>query len=208
MKITIRKYDDSWPEEYRRIRLDLENTIGFLNPIIEHIGSTAVPGMMAKPVIDIMIGVRDLMDLDKVVKPLCSQNYIYLKTFEDQVPNHRLFVGLKDKDAYAYFDPIYTDFNAVPHDELQKKRISHVHIWPFESHDWQRHLAVRDFLRQDAESRHAYSKIKHDISQKSWQDGMAYNRAKNKFVCNLELRAMDWYFGSSGHEQPGKSGKK
>lgn len=66
MKITFEKYNPFWKKQFETIKNELKDSIGFLNPQIEHIGSTSVENLSAKPVIDIMIGVKNEEELDKI----------------------------------------------------------------------------------------------------------------------------------------------
>ncbi|MGV2482374.1 UNVERIFIED_CONTAM: GrpB family protein, partial [Salmonella enterica subsp. enterica serovar Weltevreden] len=71
---------------------ELEGLIGFLNPQIEHIGSTSVEGLSAKPIIDILIGLPDENDLNKTVEPLTGQGFIYYEKYNQDMPYRRFFV--------------------------------------------------------------------------------------------------------------------
>lgn len=69
MKIKFEKYNPDWSNDFEKIKSELSELIGFINPNIEHIGSTSVKGLSAKPIIDILIGVNNESDLEKTITP-------------------------------------------------------------------------------------------------------------------------------------------
>ena len=70
MKIKFEKYNPNWANDFEKIKSELSELIGFINPKTEHIGSTSVKGLSAKPIIDILIGVNNESDLEKTITPL------------------------------------------------------------------------------------------------------------------------------------------
>ena len=193
MKIDVVRYDPQWKDTFQSIKSELDSILGHLNPIIEHFGSTSVPGLAAKPVIDILVGLKREGQLDYTIQPMLGSSYIYYEIFNDGAPNRRLFVGLRDKRDLEFFKPIYTVEDDIPHELINEKRICHVHIWKYGSEDWIRHIAFRDYLRAFPDVRDAYAALKLGLTTKEWSDGMEYNRAKDAFIKTEEAKALKWY---------------
>jgi len=155
--VVIAPYDPAWPAMFEAER-DL------LTPVlapwaagpIEHIGSTAVPGLPAKPVIDIMAGVRDLASSRPAIEALKPLSYCYFD-----------YRG----DVMHWF--------CKPSDQV---RTHHLHLVPFESPLWRERLAFRDRLRADAGVRAAYSDLKLRLAAEHRDDREAYTEAKSDFI--------------------------
>ena len=103
MKINIEAYNKKWTGQFEKIKTDLCSILVKLNPKIEHIGSTSVPNLAAKAIIDIQVGIENSYDLDKTIKPMINNHYIYYEIYNSVMPNRRLFVGLKDKSILEIF---------------------------------------------------------------------------------------------------------
>ena len=149
-----------------------------LNPIIEYIGSTSIPFLSAKPIIDIVVGIRDTSELDLTIDPMIKNQFIYYEVYNKVMSGRRLFVGLKDKKDYAKFQKIYSYDDEIPHKTLQIYKLSHIHIWEFKSDEWKRHIAFRDYLKEHAEISKKYAHIKNKLSKKDWEDGNEYPLVK------------------------------
>ncbi|NHJ84119.1 MAG: GrpB family protein [Asgard group archaeon] len=163
--ITIEKYNPKWPELFERERLLLEKTLGVLAVQIEHIGSTAVPGLGAKPIIDIMLGIENFKDADKCIALLSSIGYLYdTKRREDFPERKSLDKIIEGTTIYLYIVEIKTDF-------------------------WKRHINFRDYLRQHPEIAKEYNKLKLNLAKKYRDDREAYNRGKSKFITKVEEEA-------------------
>ena len=89
--VVVVPYDEAWPALFEEERDRIERAIGPWVEGIEHVGSTAVPGLAAKPVIDIMVGVKSLDDTPILVERLEAMGYEYVPEFERQMPQRRYF---------------------------------------------------------------------------------------------------------------------
>jgi len=90
--IVIRDYDPTWPAEFERERARLRTALGSLVTSIEHVGSTAVPGLAAKPIIDVLVGVHSLrLARSLSIEPLQSLGYAYMAEYEAWLPGEMLF---------------------------------------------------------------------------------------------------------------------
>lgn len=190
MKITIAPYSPAWPALFEEQAAVIRTAIGHLHPRIDHIGSTSVPGLAAKPLIDILVGLRQEEDLEKVAPPMQAAGYTYFKVYEPDMPYRRLFVKLQplsDRQPPA----IVAQASDIDRSLFDNK--VHVHIIPEASPHWLRHIAFRDYLRTHEDVREAYAELKRTIAQREFKDMLAYNDAKDAFVKETERRAVEWY---------------
>ena len=194
MKIKIEPYNEDWVIQFTEIKDELFFLFKDLKPKIEHFGSTSVPGLAAKPVIDILVGIQDIDEFELVAKRIVeSKNFVYLEAFNKLVPKRRMLVRLKDEINTEEFEGIYTELEDIPHDKLNLCRIAHVHIWEYESEDWIRHIAFREYLKLHDDVKLRYEKLKKELSNKDWRNGMEYNDGKDKFIKIEEKKAISWY---------------
>ena len=165
MPVQVVPYDPGWPGRFEAWR---ERLAGLLGPVarrIEHVGSTSVPGLAAKPIADIQVSVADMDDEDRYV-PLCGTAGLQLR-FRDH--EHRYF---------------------QPHPE--RPRDVHVHVCQ-QGGGWERlHLLFRDYLRASAAGRGAYVAAKRE-AVRLWADqGAAYTEAKSDVILGLLDQAEAW----------------
>ena len=161
MDVEIVDYDPRWPslfdEEAKRIRaaLDPSLIVG-----LEHFGSTAIPGLAAKPIIDILIAVRSLADAQATfVKPLRALDYVY---WADNPRKDRMFF-VKGMPPFG------------------SGRTHHVHVTEPDGEMWQR-LAFRDYLRTHPEEAAVYARLKQRLVAEHRTDREAYTEAKSAYV--------------------------
>ena len=192
MKIIIEEYTPKWVDDFVTEKNKLEQALEGIGATIEHIGSTSVPGLGAKPIIDILIGLRVEDDLDKVIVPMQQSGYTYFKKYEPMMPYRRLFIKLEplpDKMPPAIVDigeELVTgkDFRAMVNIHVLVKGTLH----------WNRHIAFRDFLRAHPDTRDAYDALKKELSLREFKDTLEYNEAKDAFVKEVEQQALKWYY--------------
>jgi len=134
--VIVMPYDKRWKSAFEEIKKELENAIGDVIIGIEHVGSTAVEGLSAKPCIDIDIIIKDYAIFDTVVNRLATIGY-----------THEGNLGIKDREAFKYSNK--------PH--LQKH---HLYVCPQQSKELYRHIAFRDFLRSNPEAARKYASVK------------------------------------------------
>lgn len=155
--VIIEPYDPTWPRRYEAERAVLVKVLEpWLAGPIEHVGSTAVIGLAAKPVIDIMAGVRDL-------------------------PSSRPAIEAVRPLRYSYF-PYKADVMHWFCKPSDVERTHHLHLVPFGSRLWRERLAFRDRLRSDAATREAYLELKLKLAAEFRDDREAYTAAKWPFV--------------------------
>ncbi len=163
--IQIVDYDPQWPLRFDRWRERLRALLGETAVRIEHVGSTSVPGLPAKPIVDIQISVRDLEDESQ-----------YLPLLE------RAGVQLRSRDSlHRYFRP----FAGQPRD-------THIHVCGIGS-DWEReHLLFRDYLRTHVEAHDRYAAAKRRAAGLWADDGWAFTDAKTDVILSILDEAQDW----------------
>lgn len=192
MKIKVVPYNKEWPKLFQQLKEEIWGVLVDLQPVIEHIGSTSVPGLAAKPIIDISVGLKNHDDLDKTIKPMMAHHYIYYEVFNEGMPDRRLYVKLKDGHHLHFPDKFSAGVN-IPHDKINDVRIAHVHIWVYGTPSWDRHIAFREYLKAHPKVKQEYENIKLGLSKKDWEHGMAYNDGKNDFIKREEAKAIEWY---------------
>jgi len=129
-------YDEAWKFAFEEIKREVEAAIGEMILGIEHVGSTSVEGMSAKPCIDLDVIIQDYSVFDEVVERLKAIGY-----------THEGNLGIKDREAFKYADK--------PH--LMKH---HLYVCPQCSEELRRHITFRDFLRHNTEAVKKYSSVK------------------------------------------------
>ena len=161
VRILIEDYNEKWPALFEQEREAIFEVCGPYIDRIEHVGSTAVPGLAAKPVIDILIGVPSLDVADAhCVGPIVSLGYDYVKRFETSMPFRRYF--RKDDETGM--------------------RTHQIHLVKTGSDFWSDHILFRDHLRRDTEDGKAYERLKRDLAKREWDTTSQYAVAKGEFV--------------------------
>ena len=140
-KVTVLPYDAAWKSDFEAIKTEIELAIGDIIVGIEHVGSTSVEGLSAKPCIDIDVVIKDYSIFGDVVKKLGSIGYV-----------HEGDLGIKDREAFKYSDK--------PH-----LKTHHLYVCPIYSKELYRHITFRDFLRNNPEAVQKYSRIKETAAQ-------------------------------------------
>ena len=140
-KVTVVPYNPAWRSDFEKIKKELESALCGLIVGIEHIGSTSVEGLSAKPCIDIDINIENYSVFDNVVEKLNEIGYI-----------HEGDLGIKGREAFKYSDKPY----------LQNH---HLYVCPKNSEELHRHIVFRDFLRSNPEAVKKYGSVKQTAAQ-------------------------------------------
>jgi putative glutamine amidotransferase len=157
--------DPSWPEAFESEAKGIAKALGDAALRIEHVGSTAVPGLAAKPVIDIQVSVASLTPRSAVVGPLRAVGYIHA------------------------IDPIETDHEFLSTDRDAARSV-HVHLCEAGGRWERRHLAFRDWLRAHPEDAAAYETLKRELVARHPRDIQTYVDGKTAFISSIEERAL------------------
>ena len=156
-QIRLVPYDPDWPRRFDEERILLSQIFADSTVRIEHVGSTSVPGLTAKPVIDILVGVSDLRLVESRVASLRSSGYQYVPEYEQQKPGRR------------YFRKPQT-----------RPRTHHLHCVVLGSEDWSRTILFRDRLRDEPAIAEAYSDLKRRLADTVPKKG--FPEAKTPFI--------------------------
>jgi len=165
--IEVVAYDERWAETFAVAERELRVALALFVLDIEHIGSTAVPGLAAKPVIDIQVGVRTLDASAEIVAFVESLGYEYVPEFEDELPDRRYFRRRSDG-----------------------RRSHQVHLVERCNTDWwDRHVRFRDRLRNHDDDRDRYAALKTTLAAANRDDRRAYTDAKSDFIRRIEAKS-------------------
>jgi GrpB-like predicted nucleotidyltransferase (UPF0157 family) len=148
-------YDSAWPELFRLETLRIANALAPRSLRLEHVGSTAIPGLAAKPVLDILGGYAATEDLAAIISGLGRAGYV-----------HRGNQGIPGREFFRRGEP----------------RSYHLHLTVAGTDFWHEHLDFRELLRSDAGTRDAYGALKRDLASRYPLDRGAYIEGKGPFV--------------------------
>jgi GrpB-like predicted nucleotidyltransferase (UPF0157 family) len=157
-RVLLSPYSPLWPAIFDYERGQLAAILGEV-AAIEHIGSTAVPGLGAKPIIDVLVGAPDLAHIEACIPALQAYGYQYVPEFERAMP-HRRYLRRTDGHPGNF----------------------HLHAVARGSPFWNAHLAFRDALRADAALADEYWKLKQRLAARFPNDRAAYTDAKGDFI--------------------------
>jgi GrpB-like predicted nucleotidyltransferase (UPF0157 family) len=155
--VILKEYDSLWPEKFENEKEHLMSIVGSWNyGSIEHVGSTAVLGMVAKPIIDVMFGVKSLEGSKPAIEVLVESGYEYWP-YKAEV----MHWFCKPSDAF---------------------RTHHLHLIPFESALWKERIRFRELLRSDKSVFDQYEKLKRDLAASHKENREAYTEKKWPFI--------------------------
>lgn len=158
--VDIVDYQDAWPAVYLCIADELRDVMADLAAGIEYIGSTAVPGLCAKPVLDILMGVSSLSDVEAELPSLARRGYRYRPEHEVHIPQRRYLVRDANHDS---------------------PRV-HLHVVVLGARLWQDHLRFRDALRRDPVLAAQYAELKRELAVSKHLSKSSYTEAKAPFI--------------------------
>jgi GrpB-like predicted nucleotidyltransferase (UPF0157 family) len=162
--IIVVAYDENWRAEFERIKKELLGAIGDLAIAIEHVGSTSVEGLPAKPIIDIDLVIKSYNDFEDLKAKLDQIGY-----------THRGDLGIKDRQAFGYEGKAH----------LMKH---HLYVCPQYSEELKRHMTFRDYLRSHPEDRDWYGQVKTYAARAFPKDIDNYLTAKEPCIAELYRR--------------------
>jgi GrpB-like predicted nucleotidyltransferase (UPF0157 family) len=160
--IVIEEYDPAWAARFEQVQASLKEALGHKALRIEHFGSTAVPGLGAKGIIDVLVGVEDV-DEEAAYGPELEAHGFALRVRQ---PGHRMY-RTAEHDVHAH---IYTD-------DSEAARIR---------------LLFRDWLRHDDADRRLYEETKRELARQEWEATNDYSDAKGDVVAEILTRALRW----------------
>ena len=160
--IVVADYDPAWPERFRREEGRIRAALGETALSVEHIGSTSVPGLAAKPIVDVLLVVEDSGDEASYAPALENAGYV-LRVREPDFDEHRMF-RTPAKDV-------------------------HVHVFSPNSKEIERYLLLRERLREDERDRELYARTKRELARRDWPSMQHYAEAKTEVIEGIIARA-------------------
>lgn len=157
--VVIVDYDPAWPEVFAALRDRVTAALGDLAVAVEHVGSTAVPGLAAKPIVDLDVVIPSAADLPAAIARLESLGYA-----------HQGNLGIPGREAFT------TPPGTPRH---------HLYVVTSDSAEYRRHIAFRDYLRAHPETARDYAALKRDAARRCRDDREAYTGAKDAFVATI-----------------------
>jgi len=175
--VTIEEYNPEWSQVFRALASRIRIAIGPAAVRIDHVGSTSVPGLAAKPIIDIQISVKSFEPMEPYRLPLESLGFRY----RDRNPEltKRYFKEPSDVDERT-----------------------HIHVRRAGSFSEQLNLLLRDYMRSHAADASAYSDLKRGLAQQYRGDRPGYTEAKDAFIWDIIRRADRWAQDTGWHPGP------
>lgn len=172
--VRLEQYTDRWPARYGRIKRRLERGLSDFVPRVEHIGSTAVPGLLAKPTIDVAVGLESLDAAQRAVPLLEALGYEHVPEFSERNPDA----------LYLIRGPL--DF-----------RSEHIFLLEGDGLMWHRYLSFRDYIRRHPEIRSEYETLKRALAARYPNDRPSYTASKADFIERVVRLAMQQPVGEA-----------
>ena len=169
-QVTIEPYNPDWPNQARQIAIQLEQALKENLLIVEHVGSTSIPGLSAKPVIDLIPIVKDLNTLDLQQQSIKDLGYQWIGEF-----------GITGRRFCSLTGP-------------EGQRLVHLHFFQKDAENIRRHLAFRDYLRAHPQIAKEYEHEKKRAAALHPNDSLAYNDEKAAWVQKHEKEALAWHY--------------
>jgi GrpB-like predicted nucleotidyltransferase (UPF0157 family) len=168
--IVVSDYDPNWSVLFEQERVKIQGALGSVALVIEHMGSTAVPGLAAKPIIDLLVGVPNLEEARlHCVEPIKALGYTYLPHYESWLPGE-LFFRKGPPGPWTH----------------------HVHVMEPSHPRWEHFVLFRDYLRAHPEVARAYASIKRQLAASFNDDIAGYRNGKGEFVDSVMVKARAW----------------
>lgn len=172
--VEVVPHDPRWRQAFQAEAKRVAAALGENAVAIHHVGSTAIPGIYAKPVIDLLVEVRDVTEADGRSPAMESLGYQVMGEFG--IPGRRYFRK----------------------DDQEGTRTHHIHAFQAGSGEVERHLAFRDYLIAHPEDAQRYSELKRKLASEHPQSMDAYMDGKDGFIKEMERRAAQWRASRAG----------
>jgi len=163
--VELKPYNPKWKDLFVQESDLISSAISEFLVDIQHIGSTAIPDIVSKPIIDVAAAIDSLENIEKIIAPLEKIGFIYRG--EQGIPDRHLFV--KGGEEF---------------------RTHHLHVMFKEHHEWKKHLVFRDYLLEHPEEARQYSELKKKLEKEYKEDREAYTDSKTTFINGILEKAM------------------
>ncbi len=164
--VTIVDYDPTWPQAFAAARAEILEAVGPYVECVEHVGSTSVVGLAAKPIIDIQVGVKEWHEARVTIKPLGARGWLFRG--QNGIPRRHYFV----KRTAA------------------GRRTHHLHMLEVSSERWTEMLAFRDYLRAHPSASSEYADLKCTLASRPLPERGEYTEAKAPFIQRIVAQAL------------------
>ncbi|MCL6625325.1 GrpB family protein [Alicyclobacillus shizuokensis] len=161
--VTVQAYNPSWVQVFERIRDSIIPVLGDILVTVEHVGSTSVPGLAAKPIIDLDAVVYTQSDVQTAIQRLATIGYV-----------HEGDLGITGREAF------------IPPDGTP---CHHLYVCTADNAEYKRHVLFRDYLRSHPQDAKRYGDLKMELAQRFPNNRAAYTNGKNDFVKEILKRA-------------------
>jgi len=161
--VTVVEYDPDWAMLFEKLRDFVFPVLNDFAITIEHVGSTSVPGLAAKPIVDMDVVVSTQADVQKAIQRLAALGYV-----------HEGNLGITGREAF------------IPPHHLPWH---HLYVCSVENDEYKRHILFRDYLRNHPDDAKRYSDLKFELAKRFHNDRNAYTSAKSDFVNEMLKRA-------------------
>lgn len=155
-------YDPNWPLSFAAERERLLSEFPQQLRAVEHIGSTSIPGMRAKPIVDILAGVDSMVEADSLFELVLENGYTTSRAFNEMVPDRRWLMR-----------------------SSSGRRTHHLHLVVFGGSTWRKQVLFRDRLRSNVFLAQSYSQLKSELAIRFKHDREAYTDAKSEFIASV-----------------------
>lgn len=162
--VLLKPYNLQWKDFFKQEKELMSAVIADFLVDIQHIGSTAIPNSVAKPIIDIAVAIDSLDNIEKIIIPLKNIGFIYRG--EQGIPDRHMFV--KGGENY---------------------RTHHLHVMQKGHYEWDKHILFRDFLKKHPNDAKQYSELKQKLFLKYGNDREKYTEGKSDFIQNIIEKA-------------------
>jgi len=166
--VKLETYNPKWILEYEKEKVIIENCIRENIIDIQHVGSTSIEGLAAKPIIDIAIGISSLEEGYKCIEPLEQRGYVYKG---EAGISGRLFFSKGDLHNTTH----------------------HIHVEQIDNINWRNQILFRDYLRLYADIRNEYDELKKKLALEYANDRETYTLEKSEFILDIIKRAKEYF---------------
>ena len=162
-RVIVEKYDPAWQQDFEKIKIEITAALEGLFIAVEHVGSTAVEGLSAKPIIDIDVVIEKEELLDKVIERLHRIGYI-----------HEGDLGIEGREAFCYENKPFL-------------KEHHLYVCAKSSQELHRHITFRDYLRSHPEAVKEYSRVKEEGARRYSDDITGYIAFKSECIQKIYM---------------------
>ena len=170
----VEPYDPEWPVLFEEERCRIVAAVGQIVAGVHHVGSTSIPGMPAKPILDIAVLLHEFKDGERCIEPLEKIGYVH-KGLEDDIPGDRFFLkGHPPQESRSNGQEIRTHI---------------LHMYTLDSPIWQNHFWFRDCLIANPDDAAEYARLKLTLADKHPDDRASYSAGKKSFITGMLAKA-------------------